>query len=314
MDALSGLLVGPRARGAFILRSVLSPPWSVRVQDQAPLSIVALTRGTAWAIPDDGDAVRLLPGDIAIRRGPAPYTFADDPSTPVQVVIHPGPRRTTPTGEHLSEVIDLGPRTWGTGDPDRAAVMLIGKYQMSGEISHRLLRTLQPLLVLPHDAQPSSPLIGMLTEEITKEEAGQQVVLDRLLDLLLVTTLRAWFARPEAEAPAWYRALADPVIGPTLRLLHNDPAHPWTVAALAARAGVSRAGLARRFTDLVGEPPMAYLTGWRLDTAADLLHEPDTTIAAVARQVGYASASALSTAFKRERGSSPQQYRRSREP
>ncbi|MBG0850468.1 helix-turn-helix transcriptional regulator [Streptomyces spinoverrucosus] len=222
-----------------------------------------------------------------------------------------------PLPQRAGPVDRAGPRararTWATGDPDGAAVMLIGKYQMSGEISHRLLRTLPPHLVLPHDAQPSSLLIGMLIEEVTKEEAGQQVVLDRLLDLLLVTTLRTWFARPEAEAPAWYRALADPVIGPTLRLLHSDPAHPWTVATLAARAGVSRAGLARRFTDLVGEPPMAYLAGWRLDTAADLLQEPDTTIAAVARQVGYASASALSTAFKRERGSSPQQYRRSRE-
>ena len=134
-------------------------------------------------------------------------------------------------------------------------------------------------------------------------------MLDRLLDLLLIAVLRAWFARPEAEAPAWYRAHGDPVVGRALRLLHNNPAHPWTVATLAAEIGVSRAALARRFTELVGEPPMTFLTGWRLALAADLLREPDATVGAVARQVGYGSPFALSTAFKRVRGVSPQQHR-----
>ena len=83
-------------------------------------------------------------------------------------------------------------------------------------------------------------------------------MLDRLLDLLLIAVLRAWFARPEAQAPGWYRAHGDPVVGPALRLLHNSPAEPWTVAGLAKEIGVSRAALARRFNELVGEPPMAY--------------------------------------------------------
>jgi AraC-like DNA-binding protein len=131
-----------------------------------------------------------------------------------------------------------------------------------------------------------------------------------LLDLLLIAVLRAWFSRPEAEAPAWYRALADPVVGTALRMLHNNPNHPWTVAELAAKTGVSRAALARRFSALVGEPPMTFLTGWRLALAADLLREPDVTVGAVARQVGYGSPYALSTAFKRARGVSPQQHRR----
>jgi AraC-like DNA-binding protein len=104
------------------------------------------------------------------------------------------------------------------------------------------------------------------------------------------------------------RAHGDPVVGPALRMLHADPAHPWTVAALATRTGVSRAALARRFTDLVGEPPMTYLTCLRLDLAADLLREPDATLGAVARRVGYGSAFALSAAFKRERGTSPREH------
>ena len=97
-------------------------------------------------------------------------------------------------------------------------------------------------------------------------------------------------------------------------MLQNNPAHPWTVASLAAETGVSRAALARRFTDLVGEPPMTFLTGWRIALAADLLREPDATVGAVAQQVGYGSAFALSTAFKRMRGLSPSEHRRAARP
>jgi AraC-like DNA-binding protein len=92
--------------------------------------------------------------------------------------------------------------------------------------------------------------------------------------------------------------------------MQHHPDHPWTVATLANAAGVSRAAFARRFTELVGEPPMAFLTDWRLSLAADLLLEPDTTVASVARRVGYATPFALSAAFKRERGISPRDHRR----
>jgi AraC-like DNA-binding protein len=187
-------------------------------------------------------------------------------------------------------------------------VLLTGTYHMTGEITRRLLDALPTQLVLPADSW-DTPLVSLLNDEIVRDAPGQDVVLDRLLDLLLIAVLRTWFSRPEARPPAWYQALGDPVVGPVLRLLHNDPAHPWTVALLAAKAGASRAALARRFTDLVGEPPMAYLTSWRLAVAADLLRDPDATIAAVARRVGYGSPFALSTAFKRAHGVSPQEYR-----
>jgi AraC-like DNA-binding protein len=187
-------------------------------------------------------------------------------------------------------------------------MMLVGAYQVQDEIGRRLLGALPPLLVLPGAAW-DSPLIPLLADEIAKDDPGQEAVLDRLLDLLLIAVLRAWFARPEAEPPAWYRAHSDPVVGRALRLLQNDPARHWTVATLAAEAGVSRAALARRFTALVGEPPIKFLTGWRLALAADLLREPDATIGSVAAQVGYGSPFALSTAFKREHGISPQEHR-----
>jgi len=307
MDAVAALLDGPRAQEAFLLRSIMSPPWSLRIQDQAPLTLVAVVRGEACVLPASGDVVRLHAGDVAILRGPDPYTVADDPGTQPQVVIHPGQHCTTPQGEHLTEMMDLGVRTWGNS-PDGSAVLLTGTYQMRGEISQRLLGALPPLLVVPDDTW-DCPLIPLLADEIVKDEPGQQAVLDRLLDLLLIAVLRAWFSRPQAQAPAWYRAHGDPVVGPALRLLHNSPAHPWTVAALAAKTGVSRAALARRFTALVGEPPMAFLTGWRLALAADLLREPDATVGAVAQQVGYGSPFALSTAFKRVRGISPREHR-----
>jgi AraC-like DNA-binding protein len=186
--------------------------------------------------------------------------------------------------------------------------MLSGTYELEGEVSRRLLNALPPLLVLPTDAW-ESPLVGLLAEEIGKDDPGQEAVLDRLLDLLLIAVLRAWFARPDADAPGWYRAYSDPIVGKALRLIHDDPARQWAVADLAAEAGVSRAAFARRFTELVGEPPMAFLTDWRLSLAADLLLEPDATIGSVAYQVGYATPYALSTAFKRVRGISPKQHK-----
>jgi AraC-like DNA-binding protein len=307
MDAVAGLLDGPRARGAFLLRSTLDPPWSMRIQDEAPLTLVALVRGDAWVVPDAGDAVHLARGDVAIMRGPDPYTVADAPATAPQVVIHPGQRCTTPDGEDVGPMRDLGVRTWGNS-ADGSTVLLTGTYQIDGEVSQRLLRALPTLLVVPGDTW-DSPLIPLMADEIVKDEPGQEAVLDRLLDLLLIAVLRAWFARPEADAPAWYRAYGDPVVGPVLRMLHNNPAHPWTVSTLADATGVSRAALARRFNDLVGEPPMTFLTGWRIAMAADLLLEPGATIGSVAHQVGYGSSFALSTAFKRVRGVSPQQHR-----
>ncbi len=310
MDPLVGLLDGPRARGAFVLRSIMNPPWSVRVQDEAPLSLVAMVRGDAWVVPDDDDddAVHLGAGDVAITRGPDPYVFADDPGTPPQVVIHPGEHCTTPDGKDLAQTMDLGVRTWGN-DPHGTTIMLIGTYLDPGEISHRLLHALPDLVVLRRDMW-DSPLVPLLGVEIVKDEPGQEVVLDRLLDLLLIAVLRAWFSRPEAEAPAWYRGTAIRSSGARCACCRTTrstrgPSRRWQPKPVC-RAPRSP----RRFTDLVGEPPMTFLTGWRIALAADLLREPDATIGAVAQQVGYGSPFALSTAFKRVRGVSPKEHRR----
>jgi AraC-like DNA-binding protein len=306
MDAVAGLLDGPRAREAFVLRSSMEPPWSLLIADEAPLTVLALARGEAWVLRN-GTPCLLRVGDVAVVRGPDPYTVADHPATPMQAIIHPGQRCTTVSGEELVEQWSLGVRTWGNSR-DGATVMLTGTYQLDGDVSQRLLRAL-PALVVVRARELDSPLVPLLAAEIGKDEQGQEAVLDRVLDLLLIAVLRAWFSRPDGHAPGWYRAHADPVVGHALRLMHHNPAHPWTLGELAREVGISRAALARRFHELVGEPPMTFLAGWRIALAADLLCEPGATLALVAHQVGYGSAFALSTAFKRLRGVSPQQYR-----
>jgi AraC-like DNA-binding protein len=310
MDALAGLLDGPRVHGAFLLRTLMDPPWSIRIQDRSPLSLIALVRGDAWVIPDEGEPVALHAGDVAIARGPEAYTLADDPATSPQAVIHPGQRCETADGASLKQAMDLGVRTWGN-DLHGSTVMLSGTYETTTSVGQRLLAALPPLLVVPGGTW-DSPLVAVLGDEIVKEQPGQEVVLDRLLDLLVIAALRAWFSRYGDKAPAWYAAHSDPVVGPALRLIYNSPAHPWTVAKLAAEVGVSRAALARRFTEQVGEPPMTFLTNWRLTLAADLLRDPEATVGAVAHQVGYGSPFALSSAFKRVRGVSPRQHRAER--
>lgn len=307
MDALAAFLDGPRARGAFVLRSVFEPPWSLRVQDEAPLSVVAVVGGGAWIVTDGGEGRALGPGAVAVLRGPGHYTVADDPSTEPTIVIHPGQRCSLPDGEGVSETMALGVRSWGNS-PSGSTTMLTGTYETEGEVSRRLLDVLPAMIVLDAGTW-RNPVAALLADEIVKDDPGQAVVLDRLLDLLLVAALRAWFAHTDAEVPAWYRAQSDPIVGLALALMHADPARRWTVASLAAGAAVSRAGFARRFNDLVGEPPMSFLTGLRMALAADALSASDAAISEVAAEVGYGSPFTFSTAFKRVHGLSPRAYR-----
>ena len=252
--------------------------------------------------------VRAEAGDLAVFRGPDHYTVADEVATPPQALIHPDQTCTAIDGGELHWQSGSGVRTWGNVDgpvTEQHTVLLTGSYLARGEVSQRLLAALPPLVVVPRD-EVDQTLVGLLIAEVQQQRPGQEAVLDRLLDVVLVASLRAWFSRSGARTPGWYAA-------------QSDQAHRAGAAADAAPSGAAvdpdRAGpgggscpgpgLARRFTQLVGEPPITFLTGWRLALAADLLTETDSTLEQIARQVGYGDAFALSTAFRRERGMSP---------
>lgn len=306
MDAVVGLLDGVRARGAFVLRMMMDPPWSISIRDESPLTLICQTQGSAVIVGDESDTVPLHPGDVALARGDQHYVYADEVATTPMIVIHPGQRCTTLSGETLKFEMALGVRTWGNSTSG-ATRSLICVYEGRSEVSERLLDALPSVLVVRADEWDAT-LVEMLAAEAGYDGAGQEAYLDRLLDVLLIAVLRVWFDR-DGNAPTWWQAERDPIVGPALKLIYNNPAHPWTVANLAAAVGCSRAVFARRFTDQVGEPPIAFLTGWRLALAADLLLSSDATIAAVARQVGYSTPFALSSAFKRAYGVSPNTHR-----
>ncbi|TDE27302.1 AraC family transcriptional regulator [Actinomadura sp. 6K520] len=286
MDPFDDLLKGVRGEGAAFGTSSLTAPCGLRFADGPPLTLCVLMRGEG--VLRQGDLV--LPfrtGEAAIVRGPEPFVFADTDA----------PRTVCDAGD-----VSMS----GAADE---AVLLTASYRLTGEVARRLVAVLPPMVVVPDDHDCAS-MRGYLEAQLDACRPGRQVVLDRLLDWLLVCTLRDWFDRPEAVRPGWYLALGDPVVGPALRAIHADPGRPWTLASLAAAAHASRTTLARRFTELVGEPPLAYLTGWRMALAAERLVDPSMTVAAVAREVGYTDAFAFSSAFKRTLGKSPTAYRK----
>ncbi len=308
IDEFSGLLEGPRARGAFTLRGLLTSPWCLRIEAESPITVIAMVRGGCHITHDNGESVWIGPGDVAITRAPGSYTVADHPDTKPTIYVHPGQDCRAPDGRSLYEEMMIGVRTWGN-DPNAENLMLVGSYESISDVSDRLRNALPPLLWVKNEDW-DSPLVQMMNDEVARDAPGQAAVLDRLLDMLLIAILRTWFSRKEAQDLPWYQAKGDRVVGRVLKMIHQDPAHPWTLANMAAKVGVSRSALARRFHEVVGEPPMTFLTQWRLALAADLLCEPEETIGTVAEQVGYSSPYALSSAFKRVRGVSPNEHRK----
>lgn len=307
MDAFADLFRGVRAQGSLFGSSTLTAPWSLLFIDGSPLTLCTVLEGSGWILPQDRPPEHLTAGEMVIVRGPAPFGFVDEIGTAAER-IECGEDCSTP--EQGGTLHRLGWHEPSTDDQEGATTLVVGAYPVRGEIGSRLLDPLPAVLRV--DAGGAAEAVrDLLAVEVAVDAPGQQVVLDRLLDWMLVCALREWFERPGQEAPPWYTAQRDPVVGRALRLLHTEPAAPWTVTALAQQAGVSRATLAKRFTDLVGEPPSGYLTGWRMTLAADLLDQEETlTIAQVARTVGYSDGFAFSAAFKRVRGVSPSEFRR----
>jgi transcriptional regulator GlxA family with amidase domain len=158
-----------------------------------------------------------------------------------------------------------------------------------------------------HRALPA--LARILIEEAERQRAGTEIVVARLIDALLVLIVRHWLDGREALSAGWLGALRDPKILRALSAMHRDPRHPWSVAELAARAGMSRAAFARRFSLLVDQTPLGYLAQWRMSVAAKLLRSTDLSVESVALSVGYDSATAFGNAFRRHFSISPGRYR-----
>lgn len=304
MDAFGDLLRGVRSHGSVFGYSTLSAPWALDFDDGAPLTLCVIVDGAGWIVRGDHEPLRVSGGDTVVLRGPESFSFRDEVDTLATPVA---------CGEHCSIPENGGARHrlgWADcGDPDASTSIVVGAYPVHGDVGDRLLQVLPPLIRIPPDTD-ADPVARYLATEVAADRPGQQIVLDRLLDWLLVCSLRTWFDDHDGAAPQWYSALHDPVVGPVLQLMHAEVDAPWTVAALARRAGVSRATLAKRFTDLVGEPPLTYLTRWRMTVAADQLTDrPDLSIADVAQSVGYTDPFTFSTAFKRTKGVNPSTHR-----
>lgn len=310
MDALTTMLDEVRSAGALFGRNIMDRHWAIRFEDGASLTLVTMLRGSGWIVPDDGDPVRLETKDRALVSGSGPFTMTHDAAagtTPLYV-MHSPDHCTTVSGATIDpDELNLGVRTCGTR-LDGENVLLTGAYYVRGNLAERLVHTLPRVLVVPNEDSESAHL--HLTEtEIARDAPGQQAVLDRLLDLLLMSTLRDWFNSPDASPPPWYQAMSDTTVGVALRAIHAHPERPWSVGSLAQEAQISRAAFARRFTELLGEPPIGYLTTWRLGLAADLLQRTDSTVDSISRQVGYSTAYALSAAFTRHFGIRPTEHR-----
>ncbi len=179
---------------------------------------------------------------------------------------------------------------------------------------HPLLETLPQLLVLDLNGRPEAEWVAtsfrFAAQEVAAARAGSETMLARLSELLFVEAVRAYVATLPAEQRGWLAGLRDPAIGRALALMHARVAHPWTSEELAAEALLSRSAFAKRFTTLVGVPPISYLTAWRMQVAAQALRESRRSIAQIAARVGYESEATFARAFKRELGTSPGEYRR----
>ncbi|MEU4164606.1 AraC family transcriptional regulator [Actinoplanes sp. NPDC026670] len=296
MDVLSEVLAVMRTGQARSALVGWPTPWA---QEFAPVPGSAgfhvVLRGSCVLLRAGSEPVNLGEGDIVFRPHGDGHTLADSPDTrPITPACAPGtpaePVRTAITG---------------------ATVTLCGAYELAPELVHPLIHDLPDLIHVPAGADPRlATVVGHLASELTEPGAGSDALIPALLDTMLVHLLRICLSAGGDRPAGWAAALADPVTAAALHAMHREPGRDWTVAALAAEGGLSRAPFARRFTARLGRPPLTYLTWWRMTVAAGLLRRTDLTAGAVAGRVGYRSEFAFATAFKRRFGMPPGRYRR----
>jgi AraC-like DNA-binding protein len=304
VDILQEHLIRARASGGVFARSVAVPPWGLRLPGTIQLAVHAVVQGHAWLWTEgNDDPLELTPGDLALVRGGPDHFVAHEAGAHC---VSPAEFRSLHPGDVNAG--DVHPAD--AGSPDRrSAVFLCGAYRFAGDIGKGLVEALPPVLSLPASVDdPIHAVVTLLSRELSHVEPGQQTVLDRLLDVLVVLGLRAGLTR-SPTAPAWFRAASDPRLSPALQAMHANAGQPWTVDELAKLANMSRATFARLFQQALGQPPMKYLSDWRMTLARDLLLVQDTTLAEIAGRVGYSSVYAFATAFRRQHGESPGRWR-----
>ena len=313
MDTLSDLLRIVRLDGAFFYPVEGAPPWSVEALPSRELMPRVLpgsehlipyhflTEGSCWASTLDGDGVEMLPGDVVLFPHGDAHVMSSGPGVRVpNDLINVAPGR-YPVTQYM------GP------DGPRTTRFVCGFLGID-------LRPFNPLLAaLPrrmHMRGVSHGGFGEFARQLALESSngvpGAESVLTRLAELMFISVVRRYLDDLPPGQTGWLAGLRDEVVGRALGLIHARPAHPWTLVDLAKEGATSRSALAKRFTDLVGQPPMQYLTQWRMQVAANHLTDGNAKVATIASEVGYESEAAFSRAFKKATGMAPGAWRESR--
>jgi AraC-like DNA-binding protein len=270
-------------------------------------AFLMVAQGSCWLRVAGHPPVQLVRGDVVMLPGGSALALTSSRNG-----------RTRPARELLAEhppgedgVADLG----GRGP---AVHLIHGEFVFEHDRAHPVLSLLPPLLHIPGALATGAGELGtvvhMLAAELAQPRPGSDTVVTHLADLLFVHILRAWLTTADPPGPSWLGALRDRQVGAALARMHARPERPWTTGSIAAEVAMSRAAFARRFTALVGEAPLAYLTRWRLSLAARQLRDTDEPIAAVSSRVGYGSEYSFSRAFTRFHCQPPGRNRRQSRP
>ena len=315
MDAFSEILSGVKLNGALYFSAEFSAPWGFSSPPSNTLASVLapgaphlviyhfLIEGEALVQLPDGQSMQLQPGDVVIL----PHGDAH------QMTSGKGAVATSQTSAILSKVKarDLSPmQAGGGGDTAR---FVCGYMACDPYISRPILNGLPPVFKVNIRTDRSGrwleDSIQHLVEEAASGRVGSAAMLAKLSEALFVDTLRRYVASLPEQQVGWLAGARDPIVGKSLGLLHSRVAHPWTIADLAEEVGISRSALVERFTRYLLEPPMTYLSRWRLQLAARWLESTPRGVAEIAGEVGYESEAAFNRAFKREFGQPPGRYR-----
>ncbi|MBP2326562.1 AraC-like DNA-binding protein [Kibdelosporangium banguiense] len=299
MDVLSDVLVAMRTGRPSAARTTSHSPWGVRFDRGTAAGCHVVLSGSCWLLSPQREPLTLGVGDVLFTPHGDGYALVDQPGSPI-VDFKPETHDTAPLDEmHIS----------GTGP---ATELLCAYYTFDPTRPHPLLADLPMIIHLPNRVGQHPSLrsaVELLGNELSDPRAGTEAALPPLVDMLLLYVLRAWLDEQPRDTIGWASALRDPAITTALHQIHRHPDKPWTVTDLAAQAGLSRAAFAKRFTTIVGQTPLAYLTWWRMTTAARMLRESTAPLRTIATRCGYSSEYAFAKAFKRAYDVAPGQYR-----